>query len=110
MNADRERDEFWRIVEDLEASDPRLSRLPRGHRFWLAGRRRGVAARAALLVIGLAVMLVGVGEQSVAVGVIGFVLMLAGACMPDVLAGHRGPHRRWRRGQPDHRDVNRHVQ
>jgi len=91
MNADSERDEFWRIVADLQAGDPRLSRLARGGEPWRTGRRIGAAARVALLVIGMSIMMIGVGGQHVVVGVAGFLVMLAAVGGPDLLTGHRHP-------------------
>ena len=110
MNDDREREEFWRIVADLQAGDRRLSRLARGRGLRRTGRRMGSAARVALLVTGMGIMLVGVTGQHVAVGVAGFLVMLAAVggsgLLPD---SRRGTGRRGLPGRAAGRDANKKV-
>ena len=70
-----------RLLEQMEralyAEDPKFASAMRG-----AARRTGAARRLLLglagVVLGLVVLLVGVAKQQVPIGVVGFVLMLAG--------------------------------
>ena len=82
-----------RLLEQMEralyAEDPKWASSMRG-----AARRPGSARRLLLgvggVVLGLVVLLVGVAQQNVFVGVLGFLLMLAGTASSALSAQRKG--------------------
>lgn len=88
-------DNEQRLLEQMEralyAEDPKFASAMRG-----AARRRGVAQRLALggagVVLGLVLLIVGVAggsQNTILIGVLGFVLMLAGTAY--AVSAHRRP-------------------
>jgi hypothetical protein len=88
-------DNEQRLLEQMEralyAEDPKFASAMRG-----AARRRGVAQRLALggagVVLGLVLLIVGVAggsSNTILIGVLGFVLMLAGTAY--AVSAHRRP-------------------
>ena len=83
-----------RLLEQMEralyAEDPKFASAMRG-----AARRTGAARRLLLglagVVLGLVVLLVGVAKQQVPLGVVGFVLMLAGTAYALSAQRRSGP-------------------
>jgi hypothetical protein len=83
-------DNEQRLLEQMEralyAEDPKFASTMRG-----AARRSGSARRLmigiAAIVVGLVLLVVGVAQQAAALGVLGFVSMLAGTAY--AVSGHR---------------------
>lgn len=76
--SDHERRRLEELETDLAAEDPVLDRelaTGRPPRWWL---RRSVSV--ALLLIGFAVMILGIAAQLPGLGFLGFLLMFCGAC------------------------------
>ena len=86
-------DNEQRLLEQMEralyAEDPKFASAMRG-----ANRRPGAARRLALggtgIVLGLVILVYGVSQSQVAIGVLGFICMLAGTAYA-VSSQRRGP-------------------
>jgi hypothetical protein len=86
-------DNEQRLLEQMEralyAEDPKFASAMRG-----ANRRPGAARRLAIggtgIVLGLVVLVVGVAQESIPIGVLGFVCMLGGTAYA-VSSQRRGP-------------------
>ena len=86
-------EEELRLLEPMERArveeDPKLASTLRGTAFRRAARRRAILA-GACFVLGVVVLMTGAVASFTAVGVIGFVIMLASATI--ALTAMRGPH------------------
>jgi hypothetical protein len=86
-------EEELRLLEQMERAlveeDPKLASTLRGTAFRRAARRRAILA-GACFVLGVVVLMTGAVASITAVGVIGFVIMLASATI--ALTAMRGPH------------------
>lgn len=84
-------EEELRLLEQMERAlveeDPKLASTLRGTSFRRAARRRAIVA-AGCFVIGVVVLMTGAVAQLVAVGIVGFVIMLISATV--ALASWRG--------------------
>lgn len=86
-------EEELRLLEQMERAlveeDPKLASTLRGTAFRRAARRRAILA-GACFVLGVVVLMTGAVASITAVGVVGFVIMLASATI--ALTAMRGPH------------------